>query len=51
MKISTVVQPKDLESFYTRYAEVCKKGMEGLRKRDRSKKKKDKKKVKKEEAA
>lgn len=47
-KISTIVQPVDLEGFFTRYAEVCKKGMEGLRKRDRSKKKKDKKKVKKE---
>jgi signal recognition particle subunit SRP14 len=48
-KISTIVQPDDLESFFSRYAEVCKKGMEGLRKRDRSKKKKkDKKKVKKE---
>lgn len=47
-KISTVVQPDELNGFYTRYAEVCKKGMESLRKRDRSKKKKDKKKVKKE---
>jgi signal recognition particle subunit SRP14 len=47
-KISTVVQPDELESFFARYAEVCKKGMEGLRKRDRSKKKKDKKKVKKD---
>lgn len=46
VKISTVVQPDELESFFTRYAEVCKRGMEGLRKRDRSKKKKDKKKVK-----
>lgn len=25
----------ELEEFYRRYAEVCKKGMEGLRKRDR----------------
>lgn len=24
-----------MESFYVKYAEVCKKGMEGLRKRDR----------------
>lgn len=24
-----------LDGFYSRYAEVCKKGMEGLRKRDR----------------
>jgi len=36
-KISTVVDITDLESFYTRYAEVCKKGMEGLRKRDKKK--------------
>jgi signal recognition particle subunit SRP14 len=47
-KITTIVQPDDLEGFYMRYAEVCKRGMEALRKRDRSKKKKDKKKVKKE---
>ena len=50
VKISTIVRPDELEGFYSRYAEVCKKGMEGLRKRDRSKKKKDRKKVKKEEA-
>ena len=30
----------DLEGFYRRYAEVCKKGMEGLRKRDRKGRKK-----------
>ena len=47
-KISTIVHPDDLDGFFARYTEVCKKGMEGLRKRDRSKKKKDKKKVKKE---
>ncbi|CAG7962475.1 unnamed protein product [Penicillium olsonii] len=35
IKISTVVNPEDLEAFYTRYAEVCKGGMTGLKKRDR----------------
>ncbi len=29
-----------LDEFYRRYAEVCKKGMEGLRKRDRKARKK-----------
>lgn len=43
VKISTVVQPSELEGFYTRYAEVCKSGMSGLKKRDRSKRKKTKK--------
>jgi signal recognition particle subunit SRP14 len=28
---------KAAEEFYRRYAEVCKRGMEGLRKRDRKK--------------
>jgi len=37
LKIATVVEIADLESFYARYAEVCKKGMEGLRKRDKKK--------------
>jgi len=33
-----VVQPDDLEGFFTRYAEVCKEGMaRGLKKRDRKK--------------
>ncbi|KAJ5336315.1 hypothetical protein MYU51_012357 [Penicillium brevicompactum] len=35
IKLSTVVNPDDLEAFYTRYAEVCKGGMTGLKKRDR----------------
>ncbi|KAA8647180.1 hypothetical protein EYZ11_010802 [Aspergillus tanneri] len=35
VKLSTVVAPEELESFYTRYAEVCKVGMTGLKKRDR----------------
>lgn len=36
VKVSTVVKPDELETFFTRYAEVCKSGMSGLRKRDRS---------------
>ena len=35
VKLSTVVKPDELEAFYTRYAEVCKAGMTGLKKRDR----------------
>lgn len=37
IKLSTVVAPGDLEEFYTRYADVCKAGMAGLKKRDRKK--------------
>lgn len=37
----------ELETFYVRYAEVCKKGMEGLRKRDRKAQKGKKAKTKK----
>ncbi|KAE8356591.1 signal recognition particle, SRP14 subunit [Aspergillus coremiiformis] len=37
VKLSTIVAPEDLEAFYTRYAEVCKTGMTGLKKRDRKK--------------
>jgi signal recognition particle subunit SRP14 len=51
IKLSTVVQPDDIETFFARYAEVCKTGMQSLKKRDRSKRKKDKKKVKKTGAA
>lgn len=47
VKISTVVQPDDIEAFFSRYAEVCKAGMQSLKKRDRSKRKKDKGKKKK----
>jgi signal recognition particle subunit SRP14 len=47
VKLSTVVQPEEMDSFFTRYAEVCKAGMTGLKKRDRSKRKKDKAKKKK----
>jgi signal recognition particle subunit SRP14 len=46
VKLSTVVQPDDLEAFYARYAEVCKAGMQSLKKRDRSKRKKTQKKKK-----
>jgi signal recognition particle subunit SRP14 len=35
VKVSTIVNPDELEAFYTRYAEVCKAGMTGLKKRDR----------------
>jgi signal recognition particle subunit SRP14 len=45
-KLSTVVQPNDLEAFFVRYAEVCKAGMGALKKRDRSKKKRKEKKKK-----
>lgn len=34
-KLSTVVEVSGLDEFYRRYADVCKKGMAGLRKRDR----------------
>ena len=42
MKIVTVVQPAELEDFFTRYAETCRTGMQGLKKRDRSGRKKAK---------
>ncbi|KAF1817932.1 signal recognition particle, SRP9/SRP14 subunit [Dissoconium aciculare CBS 342.82] len=45
VKLSTVVQPDDIETFFGRYAEVCKTGMQSLKKRDRSKRKKTKKKA------
>ncbi|OAP58734.1 hypothetical protein AYL99_07824 [Fonsecaea erecta] len=37
VKFATVVEMSELEGFYTKYAETCKKGMEGLRKRDKKK--------------
>ena len=37
IKLATVVDAADLENFYNKYADVCKKGMEGLRKRDKKK--------------
>lgn len=47
VKLSTIVQPADIEAFFARYAEVCKGEMQSLKKRDRSKRKKDKSKKKK----
>lgn len=37
MKLSTIVQPDQLEAFFAKYAEICKGGMSALKKRDRSK--------------
>ncbi|PLB40957.1 signal recognition particle 14 kDa protein [Aspergillus candidus] len=37
VKLSTVAAPEELDAFYARYAEVCKAGMTGLKKRDRKK--------------
>ena len=55
MKLSTIVQADELDGFFTRYAEVCKAGMSGLKKRDRSgrkaKAKKEKKKKVKSDGA
>ncbi|TQV98306.1 signal recognition particle 14kD protein domain-containing protein [Cordyceps javanica] len=51
VKLSTVVQPYDLEAFYVRYAEVCKAGMVALKPRDRSKNKAKAKAKKKKTAA
>lgn len=39
IKLSTVVQPDEVEGFYARYAEVCKAGMSALKPRDRTKRK------------
>ncbi|KAH8904608.1 signal recognition particle, SRP9/SRP14 subunit [Coniochaeta sp. PMI_546] len=44
VKISTLVQPDDLDTFYIRYAEICRSGMSTLKPRDRTKRKKNKKK-------
>ncbi|KAJ9138556.1 hypothetical protein NKR19_g7795 [Coniochaeta hoffmannii] len=44
IKFSTLVQPDDLDSFYARYAEVCRAGMATLKPRDRTKRRKNKKK-------
>jgi signal recognition particle subunit SRP14 len=46
LKMSTVVKPDDIDGFFLKYAEICKKGMENMKKRDRSKKKKKPKKTK-----
>lgn len=37
VKLSTIVDADGLEGFYSKYAEICKLGMSGLKKRDRSK--------------
>lgn len=39
IKLSTIVQPHDLDAFFLRYADICKAGMTALKPRDRSKKK------------
>jgi len=39
LKLSTRVDANALESFYSRYAEICKAGMTTLKPRDRSKRK------------
>jgi signal recognition particle subunit SRP14 len=41
------VHPDELDAFFLRYAESCRAGMSGLKKRDKKKGKKDKKKKKK----
>lgn len=43
IKFGTIVSTSELGDFYARYADVCKKGMEGLKKRDKKKTKKRKK--------
>ena len=35
IKLATLVQPDELDSFYSRYAEVCKASMTALKPRDR----------------
>lgn len=47
IKLSTIVHSDGLENFYQHYADVCKSGMHGLRKRDRAGRKKAKAKEKK----
>jgi signal recognition particle subunit SRP14 len=37
VKLATIVDVAEADDFYAKYAEVCKKGMEGLRKRDKKK--------------
>ena len=50
IKLSTIVESDALESFFAKYAEVCKLGMSGLKKRDRSKAKEKLKAKKKKQA-
>lgn len=40
IKISTVVKPNELGRFWTRYSNVVKSGVSGLKKKDKKKKKK-----------
>ena len=51
IKLSTIVEVDALEGFYAKYAEVCKAGMSGLKKRDRSKAKEKLKAKKKKQGA
>lgn len=51
VRLSTVVMPESVEGFYIKYAEICKAGMAGLKKRDRSKNKQKLKAKKKKGAA
>ena len=44
IKIKTIVQPGEMDGFFSRYAELCKANMQGLKKRDKSKKKRAKRK-------
>ncbi|KAB5518754.1 signal recognition particle 14kD protein-domain-containing protein [Coniochaeta sp. 2T2.1] len=44
VKLSTLVQPDEIDAFYARYAEICRAGMTTLKPRDRTKRKKNKKK-------
>lgn len=50
IKLSTIVETDALEGFFVKYAEVCKLGMSGLKKRDRSKAKEKLKAKKKKQA-
>lgn len=51
VKLSTIVEADKLEEFFVRYGEICKAGMQGLKKRDRSAKKTKLKAKKKKEGA
>ncbi|KAG0647266.1 Signal recognition particle 14 kDa [Hyphodiscus hymeniophilus] len=51
VKLSTVVESDAIEGFFAKYAEVCKGGMSGLKKRDRSKAKEKLKAKKRKQAA
>lgn len=46
VKYSTIVNTADVDTFFVRYADICKAGMGGMKKRDRSAKKKGKAKTK-----